>query len=90
MGYTSAMYSQTEMYQFLEMYQAKPGNDIETSQNFKRFYYTNVMREELRTLGETMPTDRQVYEFEMDMAFSYLQSFHLIILLLQWILSIFG
>ena len=75
MGYTSAMYSQTEMYQFMEMYQAKPGNDIETKRNFKRFYYTNVMREELRTLGETMPSDQQVYEFEMDMAFSYLQVF---------------
>lgn len=74
MGYTRESYSQKELYQFMEVYPAKPPSDMKTKIDFKRFYYSNVMRAETQTLdNEKQYTDEEIHQFEMKMALNYLE-----------------
>lgn len=60
--------------QFSEVFQTMPPTDKASKLNFKRFYYSNVMRLENNIEKETF-TDEEIYNFEMEMSFSYLKTY---------------
>jgi hypothetical protein len=68
-----------EPHQFSSVYATKPPDDRETKLNFKRFYYSNVLRYEVypQDLDKYVRsfTDTELHHFELKMAFSYLRTY---------------
>ena len=70
-----------DVHQFNELYPSKPvinEEDIQTTRetklNFKRYYYSNLIRLETHNPNITSSyTDTQLYDFEMKIAFAYLK-----------------